>query len=65
MAQLLRAKSCAELFDVARSTWELWMKEDPEAPKPAVKSPRYVAWLAEDVLKYQEHLMNATKKGEL
>ena len=49
---LLRAKNCAEKFNVHKNTWWRWTKEDPRAPQPAIKSRGYTAWKAEDVEAY-------------
>jgi len=60
-----RARTCAALFDVSRSTWERWVKEDPAAPKPVAKDERYVAWRDVDVLAYQTLLEQAGRGGHI
>lgn len=49
---LIAATTAAAIGESSVSQWYALQAEDPEAPPPAIRSPRFVRWLAKDVAAY-------------
>lgn len=63
--ELISAKTAAAVGESSVSQWYALQAEDPDAPAPAIREPRFVRWLAKDVAAYwRRRVERATETNE-